>query len=329
MGFNQKMDDIDVVYTWVDGDDSTFVRQLRKHQRCQSASATLQSSGPSRFRNNGELKYSLRSLEAFAPWVRKVYLVTQGQLPRWLETSHERISIVTHDMIFLDKSQLPTFNSNAIELQLHRIPNLSQQFLYFNDDVFLGRAISRGDFITTSGGQYIYVQPTPLHRNLDEGLVHDRAYAHTQRIVERLWHQRGARLLPAHVPQLYDRDLLAHLEHLLAEEFRETSSHRFRAANDLVLRVLYYCFLRESPEGGKGHEVRLITEGSHDYHFLRLEDQLWWMCRAFWQIRSQQPKFFCINDDLGEVSTGHKILRILRFFLRSSFPRPSSFERRQ
>jgi len=109
-----------------------------------------------------ELRYSLRSLEAFAPWVGNIYIVTNGDTPYWLDTSHSRILIITHDEIFLDRSYLPTFNSNAIELQLHRIPNLSRRFLYFNDDVFLGRAVSRGDFITESDGQYIYFQKKPF-----------------------------------------------------------------------------------------------------------------------------------------------------------------------
>ncbi|MGH7964405.1 MAG: stealth conserved region 3 domain-containing protein, partial [Candidatus Binatia bacterium] len=292
-------------------------------------SALPSSIGPHRFRDNGELKYSLRSLEAFAPWIRKIYIVTNGQIPRWLDTSHKRISIITHGMIFPDTSHLPTFNSQAIELQLHKIPNLSRRFLYLNDDVFFGRAVSRSDFITSSGGQYIYFQPTRLPMNTDEGPVHDRAYAHTLRIIEQRWGWQCLRWLPAHVPQLYDRDILAQIEDLLVDECRETRTHRFRSKNDLVLRIIYAFFLLESSALEKGHEARLLDWGSRDYSFVCLNEHTWEMWRAFLQIGTRRrPKFFCVNDDLGDVSIHHRILWSFRQFLRFYFPKPSSFEKR-
>ncbi|MEZ5363359.1 MAG: hypothetical protein R2748_13705 [Bryobacterales bacterium] len=114
---------IDAVYLWVDG------------AAIAGRPATL---APHRDRDNGELRYSLRSLFAHAPWVRRVFLVTNGQRPAWLVQSHPRLRVVSHADLFLDEACLPTFNSNAIELQLHRIPGLSRRFLYCNDDVFFG-----------------------------------------------------------------------------------------------------------------------------------------------------------------------------------------------
>lgn len=105
-----------------------------------------------RFEDNNELKYSLRSVEKYAPWIRNVYIVTNGQVPNWLNTSHPRIKLVNHSDIFEDKSHLPTFSSNAIESNLHRIKGLSEKFLYFNDDVLLGREIYLDDFYTESRG---------------------------------------------------------------------------------------------------------------------------------------------------------------------------------
>jgi len=74
-----------------------------------------------RFQDNDELKYSLRSLEKYANWIRNIYLVTNGQIPNWLNMSHPRIRLVTHEDIFPNKSHLPTFSSPAIESNLHRI----------------------------------------------------------------------------------------------------------------------------------------------------------------------------------------------------------------
>lgn len=106
----------------------------------------------SRFADNDELKYSLRSLERFAPWVRKVYIVTNGQIPSWLNLDCPRVAIVTHEEIFPNKSHLPTYSSPAIETHLHRIRGLSQRFIYLNDDVFFGKEVWPEDFYTHAAG---------------------------------------------------------------------------------------------------------------------------------------------------------------------------------
>jgi hypothetical protein len=318
---------IDAVYTWVDGSDPEFRRSLRTHSQAEGSPPFPLSVDPQRFRDNGELRYSLRSLEAFAPWVRKIYLVTNGQIPEWLDTSNKRISIITHRMIFGDTSHLPTFNSNAIELQLHKIPHLSRRFLYFNDDCFLGRRISREDLVTSPEGQVVYFQPTLLHRDGKAGPVHDRSYAYTQAIVDRLWGRKSYRLLPAHVPRLFDRDILKHLEALLADEYKRASSCRFRCGEDLALSVLYNSFLLESPEEMEKHEFRLLAGASRDYYWVMLNTNIPMMWRTFLGIVRRKPQFFCINDDLGGVHEGHITLKSLRLLLHLLFPRPSSFEK--
>lgn len=116
----------------------------------------------SRFEDNEELRYSLRSLERFTPWVRHVYIVTNGQIPYWLSLDSHRISIVTHEDIFPNKSHLPTFSSPSIEAHLHRIPGLSDKFLYLNDDVMFGSDVWPDDFYSHSTGQKLYLTwPVP------------------------------------------------------------------------------------------------------------------------------------------------------------------------
>ncbi|KAK3088613.1 hypothetical protein FSP39_021285 [Pinctada imbricata] len=121
----------------------------------------------SRFEDNEELRYSLRSIERFAPWVRHVYIVTNGQIPHWLNLEYPRVSIVTHQELFPNKTDLPTFSSPAIESHLHRIPGLSQKFIYMNDDVMFGKEVWPDDFFTNSAGQKVYLTwPVP---NCNEG----------------------------------------------------------------------------------------------------------------------------------------------------------------
>ncbi|XP_072758380.1 N-acetylglucosamine-1-phosphotransferase subunits alpha/beta isoform X2 [Anoplolepis gracilipes] len=143
---------IDVVYTWVNGSDPVFLENLRKHVPIMDLRTAA-----SRFSDKDELRYSLRSLEMYAPWVRHVYIVTNGQIPSWLDMDNPRMTLVSHEDIFLNKSDLPTFSSPAIESHIHRIPGISDKFLYFNDDVMLGAEVWPEDFITQPGGQKVYL----------------------------------------------------------------------------------------------------------------------------------------------------------------------------
>lgn len=113
--------------------------------------------GENRFRDNNELKYSLRSIEKYAPWIRHIYVVTDNQIPSWLNLDNRKLTLVTHEDIFRNKSVLPTFSSPSIEANLHRIPGLSKKFIYLNDDVMFGAPVYPEDFFTLHGGQKIYL----------------------------------------------------------------------------------------------------------------------------------------------------------------------------
>jgi hypothetical protein len=106
-----------------------------------------------RYRDSEELRYSLRSLVQNAPWVRHIYIITDNQIPYWLNLESNRLTVLSHEDIFLNKSHLPVFSSPAIEANIHRIPGLSKKFIYFNDDVFLGSRVLPEDFITRRGVQ--------------------------------------------------------------------------------------------------------------------------------------------------------------------------------
>ncbi|XP_060742394.1 N-acetylglucosamine-1-phosphotransferase subunits alpha/beta isoform X5 [Tachysurus vachellii] len=116
----------------------------------------------SRFEDNEELRYSLRSVERHAPWVRHIFIVTNGQIPSWLNLDSPRVTVVTHEEIFQNQSHLPTFSSPAIETHIHRIPGLSQKFIYLNDDVLFGKDVWPDDFYSHSKGQKVYLTwPVP------------------------------------------------------------------------------------------------------------------------------------------------------------------------
>lgn len=133
---------IDMVYLWCDGSDPAFAAEAKAHGV---------GTGGSRFVDCGELRYSLRSVERFAPWVRTIHLVTNGQVPAWLRRDHPKIRLVTHRDIFAWPEHLPTFSSVAIEQHIHRIPGLTEHFLYANDDCLFGCPLQPGHFFTSDG----------------------------------------------------------------------------------------------------------------------------------------------------------------------------------
>lgn len=235
---------IDIVYTWVDGSDPIHVR-ARRHWAEQLGIDPADALNPERFTDNGELKLSLRSLEAFLPWVRSVFLVTNGQVPHWLNADHPRIRLVPHESIFPDPGWLPTFNSHAIEFQLHRIPGLSEHFIYCNDDMFFGNPCNQEDFFTvlrTGDGSAV---PHLQFANciVPAYLYHPRRQGHT-RLWQQVWnnlqtlleqdfpgHRVRAQFLHQATP--LRKSLLARAAALSPDLYAAVSASKFRSAQDI------------------------------------------------------------------------------------------------
>ena len=195
---------IDAVITWVNGSDPLWLQLKVKTKRLESGRPVecvrhhhdstnttynnvddceidAGSDGMNRYRDNDELRYNFRSLEKYAPWLRRIHLVTNGQVPNWLNVAHPRVRVVTHADIFPDHRHLPVFSSPAIEVHLHRIPGLSRRFVYFNDgernlrlillsranrlfitypvtvDVMLGSDVAPDDFFSHTKGTKVYL----------------------------------------------------------------------------------------------------------------------------------------------------------------------------
>lgn len=134
--------DIDIVVAWVDGSDPIW----REEKARYTADIGINMDGnDERYRDWGAFRYWFRGIERFAPWVRKVHLVTWGHIPKWLNTDCEKLNVVKHDD-YIPKRYLPTFSANTIELNFHRIKELSNKFIYFNDDMFLIKETKPNDF---------------------------------------------------------------------------------------------------------------------------------------------------------------------------------------
>jgi hypothetical protein len=318
---------IDIVYTWVDGGDPLFISERKRFAGQPGSCDITDAYQDNHFRDNGELLYSLRSVEKFAPWVGRIYIVTNGQVPAWLNTDCERISVVTHKQIFSDPNHLPVFNSNAIESQIHRIPGLSRRFLYMNDDLFLCRPVYRTGYINSGAGQNFFFDAIPLHEDSRTGSVHDRAYAYTQMVAKQFNPVTAKRYLPSHCPQIYDREILFHLEELFPDAFCETASHRFRDPKDIVLRILYFIYILETPEQNNGHKAITLQNHSDEYMFLMLNRRMLPPVRSLIAAYRRRPRFLCINDDIEERGRGGMTGLACRELLKRLFPRKSGFEK--
>ncbi|KDO35530.1 hypothetical protein SPRG_00376 [Saprolegnia parasitica CBS 223.65] len=158
---------IDAVYTWVNGSDPAWrIAKAQWHHQWLNAlhggpmkaspTAKDAASTDNRYRDNDELRYSIRSLYQYAPWIRHIYIVTYDQVPTWLDMANPHVTIVPHSTFFANASHLPTFSSPAIEANLDRIPGLSEYFLYFNDEMFLGAPVTPEDFMGRDGTQNVY-----------------------------------------------------------------------------------------------------------------------------------------------------------------------------
>ena len=143
------MNKIDFVVIWVDGGDPVW--QAKKAESSKSIDTSKKSMNSIKaYRDWGTFKYWFRGVEKFAPWVNKVYLVTDQQKPTWLNIASEKLVLVDHSDI-LRKDYLPVFSANPIESNIHRIPGLSEHFVFFNDDVYLTSPVEPTDFFSEDG----------------------------------------------------------------------------------------------------------------------------------------------------------------------------------
>ncbi|MBQ6385770.1 MAG: Stealth CR1 domain-containing protein [Lachnospiraceae bacterium] len=131
---------IDFVIPWVDGTDPAWLAEKEKYSGEMTGSTYAYC-----YREWGLLKYWFRAVEKNAPWVRRIHFVTWGHLPEWLNTENPKLHVVKHGD-YIPEEYLPTFSANTIELNAHRIPGLSEHFVYFNDDTYLTRRAKPEDF---------------------------------------------------------------------------------------------------------------------------------------------------------------------------------------
>lgn len=222
---------IDLVYTWVDGQDPKW--QERKAM-FQPDEQVVGANSAARFESGTELGYAILSAIRYFGDLGRIYIVTDNQIPNLPEQIRSRVQIIDHSEIFEDLSCLPTFNSHAIEAYLHRIPGLRQHFLYVNDDVLFGRPTAACSFYDELGRSYQFhstAVATPYTKVGEVETAPDAAARNNRRLLlERFGHFAFRKL--KHTPLVLDRNVMQQMQRDLPEAWQATVGNRFRSKED-------------------------------------------------------------------------------------------------
>lgn len=312
----KKMGKIDVVYTWVDGADPAWKNSLRQAQIKHSTQLLPEAYESSRFRSRDELKYSLRSVWKYAPFVNHIYIVTAGQTPQWLRP-HPKITVIDHEDIFLADGDLPTFNSQAIEANLHHIAGLNECYIYFNDDVFLGGSVEPHDFFSDSGKPKIFLASwtTPEGCVNANDTTFEASWKNTNALLNRLFGNKERRALE-HAPFAFRRSQQQSLENCMPGIFRKVSSHIFRTLDDVVITAGFSQYYLDN--------YNLVKRSSIDCRVIGLKDDLEANRQALRSLLDSCPTTFCIEDAMLHDTPEQDLL--LHNFLESYLPEPAPWE---
>ncbi|WP_318280148.1 stealth family protein [Streptomyces griseoloalbus] len=310
---------VDVVYTWVDGDEPEMRAKRARYQERGIAEILDKETNASRYTSHDELKYSLRSLAMYADFVRHVYIVTDGQTPHWLDDRAPGITVVDHRDIF-PPDVLPVFNSHAIETRLHHIPGLSEHYLYLNDDVFVGRRVTAEHFFHGSGLMKIPV--SPLKIGVGKPHAEETATNSASKNVRRLLFEKFGRMTTnnfMHTPLPQQRETLRVLEELFPQDVGRTTASRFRSPQDIAMTApLLYQYALTTGRGVPGkYSFRYVNISRPDAERRLAELR-----------RNRRFDFFCLNDVDVPPEERERVGLRMSEFLEDYFPFPSPFEKK-
>ena len=308
---------VDVVYTWVDGNDPEWnAAREERLARLSGTALTRESSGRARFVSRDELRYSMRSLHLFAPWVRRIHLVTAGQVPDWLDTGHPMIRVVDHAEI-LPAAALPTFNSHAIETSLHHVPDLTEHFVYVNDDVFLGRPVPPEIFFSPAGLFAAFLSPTQVGLDDVPGAPpYLKAAWNNRRLLREAFGVVTTNNL-AHTPHPHRRSVLDEIERRFPGAVAATAAAPFRSDTDVSML------------SSLGQHYGLATGtaflGEAEFEFVNLSNSD--LSRQLNQLLARGQDFFCLGDHHDYAMSAARLERELASFLEAYFPVRAPWER--
>ncbi len=330
-----KCSKIDFVITWVDGSDPAWISEFNKHVSTSQAIDI----NDERYRSWDNLHYWFRSIEKFAPWVNKIHFVTWGHLPKWLNFNHPKLNIVKHKD-YLDNSTLPLFNSHPIENSLHKISGLSEQFVYFNDDMFLladlkptrffkyglPRDIAVGNVVSIGGIEHILVNNLSIinkHFSKKEQVkenifkwINPRYGLHTMKTICLLPWKQFTGFFDPHQPQPFLKTTFEEVWAKEPEVLENTSKSRFRNMSDVSQYLFRYWQL------ASGNFMPIGIKDTHYVDLKKISD-----CQsASTTIISDRYHMICINDKLEKNGDFEVAKQIINNAFEKKLSKKSSYE---
>lgn len=333
-----NQDEIDAVILWVDGNDPEWQAERAKYHPNSHQDASL-----SRYRDWGMLQYIFRGIEKYAPWIRRVHLVTCGHYPHWLNLECSKLHFVKHED-FIPKENLPTFSSRAIDLNLHRIEGLAEKFIYFNDDMFLTSTVNKEDFFRNgfpcdifserpvSAGSGIFNHSMLNNLQILSKYFDRKTVLKTHRkkiltprygkifVYNLFWYLMPFRyfcgLYYNHLPMSYCKSTWRKLWELEGDILTETISHKFRSVTDVNQFIFNYWQLMS----GEFHPMNMDKQGKY-FCITGTENE-----ELLKAIREKRYKRLCINDNCSQ-EVFENVRDSISAAFESILPEKSKFEK--
>ena len=328
------MFDIDFVIPWVNGADIEWQKQFNSYLPVGKSGIDI---GTNRYRDNGLLRYWFRGIETFAPWVRKIHFITMGHKPEWLNINNPKLHFVKHTD-YIPSEYLPTFNSNVIELMIHKIPDLAEHFVHFNDDVFLINPVYPDDYFTSDGtvkdsavfrsipiseyGHILLSNEIMVNKCINRKSLFKQNKAkwfslkYKKRVLQNWYFSKrieDAYLECRHFAKPYTKAAFSDGWEICKNELFNTMKNRYRTGNDLSIcffRILN--LYRGNFEPINDENSRMLTD---------IDKNIERICGA---VRGRNIKELVINDSICDDYDLR--LQQLKNAFEQKFPNKSSFE---
>ena len=342
------MEKIDFVLPWVDGSDEQWLEKKAKYSNTKLEKG---SDSAHRFRDLETLKYVLRGIHINCPWYNKIYIITEGHFPEWLDIKHPKITLITHEELYFDKSHLPVFNSSSIEMNLANIKGLSEKFIYLNDDFLIISKLSKERFFRNNKpidffshgwlprnkifglfkgiGTWIHSINNNINlinrefkfKKLDNKYLFHSSYLSKTKLsnfLYKFFYKNIFWLEHWHHPQPYLLTTLQEVHKRFEKEMMVSSSNRFRANNDLTQYLYrYWHLLNENFEPHRYNDdyvLNIISKESFDKGLRYIKT-------------TKELNFICFNDSpqLGNNEFEYIKTSLLNY-LEKILPQKAPFE---
>lgn len=327
--------DIDIILLWVNDNDQEWIKEYKKYSNGQQPKKAY-------FREWENLHFIFRAFEKFTPWVRKIHFVTWGHIPEWLNINHPKLHIVNHKE-YLQLENLPVFSSHSIEINIHKIPNLANKFILFNDDTFLVKPIRSERFFEHNLPKDMLASNALSMSKIGHILLNDiqtinKNFSKYTSIKQNFWKWfnpiygkelfKTLALLPwpnftgfvdPHMPQPYLKSTFIEVWEKEEQILQETSASRFRAYSDVNQYLFRYWQL------AKGE---FVPVSMHDTKYVTLNMELLRSGEIKNMITSQQLSMLCLNDadSIQTKAEFEEAKQIIKDAFEKILPDKSSFE---